>query len=107
MIKYMWYIFLSSAKMETFMSVKQHMWTKDWLLPYLTVCDVGMYGDNCSRPCGHCLESVKCHHINGTCINGCDSGYQGSHCTEGEHSKIYIHIKLCFLKKSVKVTPVF
>lgn len=44
-----------------------------------------MYGENCSRPCGHCLESKQCHHINGTCTNGCDSGYQGSLCTEGKH----------------------
>lgn len=32
MIKYMWYIFLSSAKMETFMSVKQHMWKKGLII---------------------------------------------------------------------------
>lgn len=42
-----------------------------------------MYGNNCSMRCGHCLESEKCHHINGTCINGCDSGYEGSICMEG------------------------
>lgn len=28
-------------------------------------------------------EPKQCHHINGTCINGCDSGYQGPNCTEG------------------------
>lgn len=42
-----------------------------------------MYGENCSISCGHCLTREQCHHINGTCMNGCDSGYQGSSCTEG------------------------
>lgn len=37
---------------------------------------------NCSIICGYCHESEQCHHINGTCINGCASGYQGAKCTE-------------------------
>ncbi|XP_065927125.1 adhesion G protein-coupled receptor B1 isoform X5 [Magallana gigas] len=32
--------------------------------------------------CGNCFESQQCHHINGTCMNGCSRGYQGVHCTE-------------------------
>lgn len=51
---------------------------------HITVCDSNMYGKNCSMPCGHCLESSQCNNINGTCINGCDSGYQGSICNEGK-----------------------
>lgn len=34
--------------------------------------------------CGHCHKSEQCHHINGKCMNGCDSGYQGSICMEGK-----------------------
>lgn len=49
-------------------------------------CTGGMYGSNCSVICGNCFESQQCHHINGTCMNGCSRGYQGVHCTEGLHS---------------------
>lgn len=42
-----------------------------------------MYGQNCRTPCGHCLDSEQCHPINGMCVNGCDNGYQGLYCTEG------------------------
>lgn len=48
-----------------------------------TVCDNGIYGANCSMPCGQCLESAQCHHVNGTCMNGCASGYRGFKCTDG------------------------
>lgn len=50
---------------------------------WLSDCTNHMYGENCSISCGHCLAREQCHHINGTCMNGCDSGYQGSSCTEG------------------------
>lgn len=52
---------------------------------YGKACEEGMYGVNCSTPCGHCLDSDQCHHINGTCISGCDSGYQGIKCLKGDH----------------------
>lgn len=48
-------------------------------------CASGMYGQNCSVPCENCLKLEQCHHINGTCMNGCASGYKGSRCTEGEN----------------------
>lgn len=47
-------------------------------------CSQNMYGGNCSKSCGHCFNSEPCHNINGTCMDGCDSGYNGSKCTEGE-----------------------
>lgn len=50
---------------------------------FITACDGGMYGEGCAIPCGNCLESRQCHHINGTCMNGCDNGYSGSNCTDG------------------------
>lgn len=55
-------------------------------------CDEGTFGQNCSSVCGHCLDKKQCNNINGTCPNGCDSGYQGSHCTEGSSNVIAIHI---------------
>lgn len=50
----------------------------------LIACDSHFYGENCSMPCGNCLESEQCQHINGTCMNGCASGYQGPTCKEGK-----------------------
>lgn len=47
-----------------------------------------MYGENCGEECGNCLHSVQCNHINGTCMDGCDSGFQGSKCTEGNYWNI-------------------
>lgn len=41
-------------------------------------------GENCRIPCGHCVDSEQCHNINGTCLNGCDSGFEGTNCTDGE-----------------------
>lgn len=57
-----------------------------------------MYGENCGIACGNCLAKEQCHHINGTCMNGCDRGYQGSKCTEGDHC--YLMLKTwCFNSK--------
>lgn len=42
-----------------------------------------MYGTNCTEKCGSCLNVEQCHHINGTCMNGCDRGFYGSYCIEG------------------------
>lgn len=63
-------------------------------------CDGNLYGENCSMHCGHCVRSEQCHHINGTCMNGCDSGYQGSICMEGSFwfavgSNFKISISIC------------
>lgn len=49
----------------------------------LKACDGGTYGDNCILTCGNCEESEQCHHIDGTCMNGCDSGYQSVKCNQG------------------------
>ena len=42
-----------------------------------------MFGQNCSSKCGDCLGYEQCHHINGTCFNRCDKGFQGEMCTDG------------------------
>lgn len=42
-----------------------------------------MYGANCAKDCGSCLRSEQCDHINGTCIYGCEKGFHGPECIEG------------------------
>lgn len=43
-------------------------------------CVSGSYGFKCIENCGHCRGMNKCLHINGTCLIGCDAGYQGFLC---------------------------
>lgn len=45
-------------------------------------CKNGYFGLECRSKCGHCLESKHCHHINGSCLNGCLHGYRGDLCNE-------------------------
>lgn len=47
----------------------------------LTGCEKGSFGIDCQNRCGHCLDHDQCYHTNGTCLTGCDVGYQGHLCT--------------------------
>lgn len=64
---------------------------------YITDCDENKYGENCSKSCGNCSGSEQCHHINGTCINGCESGYQGPKCID---SGYIVSRNIYFLKNN-------
>lgn len=33
--------------------------------------------------CGYCLDTDDCHHVNGTCVMGCEPGYKGDLCKAG------------------------
>lgn len=46
-------------------------------------CDGNMYGVNCTEKCGSCFNFEQCHHLDGTCMKGCDRGFHGSRCIEG------------------------
>ncbi|XP_056003602.1 multiple epidermal growth factor-like domains protein 10 [Ostrea edulis] len=43
-------------------------------------CDGEKYGLGCIHDCGSCLDNKQCHHINGSCLQGCDAGFQGELC---------------------------
>ncbi|XP_052714863.1 protein draper-like isoform X2 [Crassostrea angulata] len=46
------------------------------------ICDPRTYGLLCSSRCSrHCVDG-ECHHRNGTCLQGCTSGWKGDKCTE-------------------------
>lgn len=51
----------------------------------ISECDDFRFGKNCGRQCGHCYNNSSCHHINGTCVDGCDRGYQGTECMQRKH----------------------
>lgn len=52
------------------------------VIKYISACDDGQYGENCREKCGECFGSNQCHYINGTCMDGCKSGYQEFNCKE-------------------------
>lgn len=47
---------------------------------YLIACDIESFGADCVETCGHCADIGQCSPINGTCLTGCDSGFQGDLC---------------------------
>lgn len=56
------------------------------MFPHLD-CSEGFYGDECENKCGYCINSTKCHHVNGTCMDGCEPGYKGEYCNIGMDNK--------------------
>ncbi|XP_071117359.1 receptor-type tyrosine-protein phosphatase alpha-like isoform X2 [Haliotis cracherodii] len=45
------------------------------------VCSPGSFGVNCTGKCGRCRDD-KCHHVNGTCLTGCNDGWTNLTCTQ-------------------------
>ncbi|XP_061165618.1 uncharacterized protein LOC133174522 [Saccostrea echinata] len=59
-------------------------------------CDDGRYGQDCGERCGACLGYKQCHHINGSCPEGCDTGYKGNFCTTGNlprNNEMNVHLE--------------
>lgn len=48
------------------------------------------------------LNKEQCHYINGTCFNGCDSGYYGGKCKKGNGCKAKIELFFNFHGKNDK-----
>lgn len=43
-------------------------------------CDATWYGAGCRFQCGHCVGKDDCHHVNGSCLLGCQKGFTGDLC---------------------------
>lgn len=56
-------------------------------------CKVGFYGYKCYNRCGHCSDNLMCHHVNGSCPNGCQAGWNGKTCMES--MKYSLVVGLC------------
>ena len=62
-----------------------------------------MFGQGCMESCGHCVALKQCHHVNGSCLNGCDRGYQGIKCKKGCTSPLtHSHTKSSSSKSAIK-----
>ena len=55
----------------------------------LVGCSNMTFGQDCNNTCGHCLNNDVCHHVNGTCLRGCNPGYHGDPCAT--RKKITLH----------------
>ena len=49
-----------------------------------------MFGQDCNERCGECVGKEQCHHVNGSCFNGCKPGYKGIMCTKGYQSYFFL-----------------
>ena len=59
-------------------------------------CEGGRYGQDCALLCGHCVNNEQCHHFDGRCLNGCQPGFQGDNCTQGNKQSPCVHFFLFF-----------
>lgn len=71
----------------------------EYAIYYITECPFGTFGNNCRQECGHCLEKYHCHHINGSCLNGCLQGYRGEQC---KHRKCF-QSNILYLNKRLMI----
>ena len=52
---------------------------------FITVCEDGFYGLECSKECiGHCKDG-PCNHTTGNCDKGCTDGWIGDNCDKGAY----------------------
>lgn len=59
----------------------------------ISECSNRTYGQSCSEKCGFCFKQEQCNHVNGICLNGCDSGYKGEQCNA---SKLFYEFEIYF-----------
>lgn len=64
---------------------------------YITECDNGFYGTNCTMECGYCKNKTSCNKVSGNCMEGCAFGYQGATCLQGKYHNISPTISIKFL----------
>lgn len=56
-------------------------------------CNQGTYGKDCQHRCGSCINQTHCYYVNGTCLEGCDTGYLGDKCVDG-NTESHFFLKL-------------
>ena len=44
---------------------------------FLIECGDKTFGAECKEPCGNCKKMEPCHHVDGNCLSGCESGVYG------------------------------
>ena len=46
------------------------------------------------------MDDQQCHHVNGTCLEGCDVGYEGEMCVDGTVFQIIFHLSMAVYLQS-------
>lgn len=65
-------------------------------------CGKGLYGENCSQTCSeHCKEGSTCNHVTGQCEVGCNAGWKGAMCDQGD---VKIYVSIISFSKSYSIT---
>ena len=61
----------------------------------VTACDQRTYGENCSEICSPNCAGLDqaCDNVNGSCISGCDVGYQGEKCDAGKDEIVLTELR--------------
>lgn len=71
-----------------------------WYNFCITECNGKSYGQKCQQNCGNCKNNEQCHHVNGSCMNGCDSGFYGTKCDLSTYMlnwlKVHDHVLTSF-----------
>ena len=49
---------------------------------FLIECRDQTYGAECKEQCGNCKYMEHCHHVDGICPSGCESGVYGRTCKQ-------------------------
>ena len=52
-------------------------------------CSNYSYGPGCNQTCGQYLDDLPCHHVNGSCLEGCAPGFEREDCKTG---KVFLYI---------------
>lgn len=61
------------------------------------------YGLECRTTCGHCRDGQQCHHVSGSCPNGCDRGVNGVKCDTGLEFTVYDVKRKYLLCQHIKI----
>ena len=69
--------------------IRNSSYYRDLFSVFDSACPSGRYGKGCKYPCGDCLNDITCHHINGTCEDGCGDGFYGEFCTTRKYCDIF------------------
>lgn len=72
------------------------------IISKLVDCTDGLFGDMCQNKCGQCSNLSQCHHIDGTCLGGCQPGYISEFCNQCKFT-IQLYVKWLFISHNYTV----